>query len=236
MIHGGLHTSWCWHRVAPLLTCPSIAVDLTGRGKRPACPASVRVSDFIGAAVDDLVNAGYEKTVVVAHSLGGITALGMCAAVPDRVAHVVFLSAVTPRPGSRPVDDLPVALRWFAKGSMKRQLSKPDGAFTLPKFVSRHMFCSDLSAADTDAVLHNLVPETPSISLDCIEGATCPASIGRTYVRLARDRALWPGMQRRMIANIAPVEVVTIDAGHEVMISRPEACAGVINSVVAGLS
>jgi pimeloyl-ACP methyl ester carboxylesterase len=233
LVHGGLHTAWCWNRIPALLTCPSIAVDLPGRGVRLLPPTSIGVNDFISAAVEDLVEAGYDKTVLVAHSLGGITALGMCAAVPDRIAHVVFFSAVTPRPGTRPIDDLPTLLRWFAGWTMTRQLSRPGGAFTLPKMIARQMFCSDLNADDTDAVLQGCVRETPAIALDRVWGETCPDSIGRTYVQLSRDRALWPPFQRRMIANIEPVEVLTIDAGHDVMVSRPEACAEIINSVVA---
>jgi pimeloyl-ACP methyl ester carboxylesterase len=236
MIHGGLHTAWCWHRLSPLLNCPSIAVNLPGRGPRAPSPSSMRVQDFISAAVDHLVEAGYEKSVVVAHSLGGITALGMCAAAPDRIAHVIFISAVTPRPGTQPIDDLPSPLRWLANWSMRRQLSRPDGAFTLPKVIARQMFCSDLDETDTDEVLRHCVRETPAIALDRLWGTTCPDTIGRTYVRLSRDRALWPALQRRMIANIAPVDVVTINAGHDVMLSRPDACARLINEVIDNIS
>ena len=67
------------------------------------------------------------------------------------------------------------------------------------------------------------------------------AAVPRTYVRLARDAIVEPSRQEQMIANLRAVEggepavpavaTVEIDAGHMVMISRPEALAEFLRSL-----
>lgn len=232
-IHGGLHTAQCWQRVLPLMEAPAIAPDLPGRGARQALLSELRITDLIRGVVDDIKTAGWQRTVVLAHSLGGISATGICEIIPDQVAHVVFMSAVVPRPGIRPIDDLPVAMRWLAESTMRRQRSRPDGQFSLPKWIARRMFCSDLSPSLSAELERQWVPDTPWLAFDSAAQKPIPEQIGRTYVRLTADRALWPPLQDRMIRNAAPVNVISEPHGHSVMMSNPQRCAEIINSVVA---
>ena len=36
LVHGGFHDRRCWERLIPLLSRPALAVDLPGRGTKPA--------------------------------------------------------------------------------------------------------------------------------------------------------------------------------------------------------
>lgn len=236
LIHGGLHTGECWQRVMPLLEAPSIAPDLRGRGARQTVLSELRVADVIKDAVEDIKAAGWSRTVIVAHSLGGIAATGICEAIPDQVAHVVYISAVIPRPGLRPIDDLPGAMRWVYDMMMRRQRSRPDGRFSLPKPVARRIFCSDLSPSLSAELERQWVPDTPWLAFDSAAQRPIPEHIGRTYVRLTADRALPPLLQNRMIRNAQPVNVISEPHGHTVMMSNPLRCAEIINKVVAQCS
>lgn len=232
-IHGGLHTAWCWHRVVDLVKSPSVTIDLPGRGYRPGQPAALSTRDFVTAAAAEIDRTGWNDVVVVAHSLGGVTALGLLRAVmPERISHLIFISAVTPKPSERPIDELPAVLRWSAGWSMRRQLRRSGGAFTLPAPIARWMFCSDVDPSDTAAVLAHCVPETPAIALDRVPAAGIPDETARTYIRLSKDRALYPRWQDRMIANLAPVDVYHLAGGHDAMISHPEEIADIINHAV----
>jgi pimeloyl-ACP methyl ester carboxylesterase len=235
-IHGGLHTSWCWRQVVDLVQSPSIAIDLPGRGHRPGEPAALSTDDFVAAAAADIDRTGWTDVVVVAHSLGGVTALGLCAAMPERISHVIFISAVTPKPSERPLDELPAVLRWSAGWSMRRQLRRPGGAFTLPAVIAKRMFCSDLSRSDAAVVLAHCVRETPALALDRVPAPGIPDQTGRTYIRLSKDRALYPRWQDKMIANLAPVGVRHLASGHDAMISHPEEIADVINNTLRATS
>jgi len=49
LIHGSELGAWVWERTVPLLTRPTIAVDLPGRGSRPAERRSVTLDDAVDA-------------------------------------------------------------------------------------------------------------------------------------------------------------------------------------------
>ncbi|OBK68935.1 hypothetical protein A5653_01905 [Mycobacterium colombiense] len=235
-IHGGLHTAQCWRQVLPLIAAPAIAPDLAGRGARRATLSELRTDELIRSVVEEIAAVRWPRVVLVAHSLGGISALGVCEALADRVAHVVFVSAVVPRPGTRPIDDLPGPLRWLAGSAMRRQIGRRDGRFVLPKWVARQMFCSDLSPSLSGELEAQWVPDTPWLAFDAAAQKPMPTQIGRTYLRLTADRALWPPLQDRMIRNAAPVEVMSEPSGHSIMVSRPQLCADIVNDIVARYS
>jgi pimeloyl-ACP methyl ester carboxylesterase len=58
-----------------------------------------------------------------------------------------------------------------------------------------------------------------------------------TFVRLARDNALPPATQDACIARLRRevdfVDVIELDAGHDVMISAPASLAAVLDEVAA---
>ena len=58
--------------------------------------------------------------------------------------------------------------------------------------------------------------------------------IPRTYVRLARDASIDLDAQNRMIATLAPVDVVDLDCGHMVMVSAPSELARVLSDLGSG--
>lgn len=64
-----------------------------------------------------------------------------------------------------------------------------------------------------------------------------PRTTPVTFVRLARDNALPPATQDACIARLRHevdvVDVIDLDAGHNVMISAPAALAAVLDEVAA---
>ncbi len=55
--------------------------------------------------------------------------------------------------------------------------------------------------------------------------------VAATYVKLLRDVVVPPALQDEVIANLGTVEVVELDAGHDAMVSQPEALARLINDI-----
>ena len=77
LVHGGAHAGDCWEltvaelaRIAPELRV--LAVDLPGRGARPADLTALRITDFVNSAVADIEGAGLGDVVVVGHSMAGL--------------------------------------------------------------------------------------------------------------------------------------------------------------------
>jgi pimeloyl-ACP methyl ester carboxylesterase len=76
LIHGGAHAADSWDLVVDELTrrAPELrvlAVDLPGRGSRPARSAPVRIADWVDSVVSDVENARFDDVVIVGHSVAG---------------------------------------------------------------------------------------------------------------------------------------------------------------------
>src|SRR3954469_24560913 len=94
--------SWWWHRTAELLAESGVASEAPAL---PSCGETGRAPDAQGpglaedvAAVREVLRAGDEPTVVVAHSYGGIVTAEAAAGVGS-VRHLVLVSSYLPEVG-----------------------------------------------------------------------------------------------------------------------------------------
>ena len=216
LVHGGAHGAWCWEPLLPHLGEPALAVDLPGRGPRPADLARVGVADFAEAVVEEILARDLRHVVLVGHSLAGITLPRVAARVAGRIARLVFISCVLPEPGRSVLEAL---------GASLPEGVGPDpgsAAGVLPEPVAREMFCNDMDESQARFVLDRLGPEATRPLVEPADLGGLASAVPRTYVRLLRDRALAPALQDRMLRRLGPAaEVVSFDAGHDAMISRP---------------
>ncbi|NRB28940.1 MAG: alpha/beta fold hydrolase, partial [Roseibacillus sp.] len=98
-VHGGAHGAWCWERVLPHLELPARAMDLPGRGTRPAPLESVTLDDWVEAVVEEITQSGDESTILVGHSLAGITMPRVVDRIPERLSQLIFVSCTVPEEG-----------------------------------------------------------------------------------------------------------------------------------------
>lgn len=230
LVHGGAHGAWCWEPLLPLLDGDALAVDLPPKAIRggprrydtPAGLDDVRVRDFADSLRRDVDAAGLERFVLVGHSLGGLTISEVARREPDRVEHLVYVSCMVPREGESTIQALPVGL-----------LETP------PDLVE--MFCSDMDEEQTRFVVDHIGTEAGGVLDEPVSRAGIPPELPKTFVKLLQDRSLPPDHQETLIQNLrkspgGDVNVVTIDAGHDVMISRPKELADVLNPIAAAIS
>lgn len=225
-VHGGAHGAWCWDRVLPHLDRTAIAVDLPGRGSRPAALDEVTLLDFVDAVIEEIENGSDGPVILVGHSLAGITLPRVAERIPERLTHLVFVSCTVPDEGVAVLDDLSPDVELLAQQNMEHPV-----AMKLPDEIAKSMFCNDMDQEQTDFVLSHLVAEawqpmrTPSRLAGLRQGL--PA----TYIKLLQDQSVPPELQDKMIANIGAPQVIEMDAGHNVMVSEPEALAHVLNGI-----
>jgi pimeloyl-ACP methyl ester carboxylesterase len=229
LIHGGAHGAWCWDKVLPLLEHEVCVVDLPGRPNRPAALAELTLDDFADSVVADVNAAGLHRVVLVGHSMAGLTVPGVMDRLGERVVGVVLVSCLVPEPGGAAIDLVPQPLRGYLRRRFARAIDDPaDPGLTIPRRLAKRLFYNDISASAARPYLDRLCADAPRVFF---ERATLPMArpgVPITWVRLARDKAVTPRTQDRLIARLG-ADVREIDSGHSPMINRPAEVATILD-------
>ena len=231
LIHGAFHTGSCWaptvaelERLAPDL--PVVAVDLPGRGATPGDLGSLTIAQCTDSVVEQIERAGLDEVVVVAHSLGGLTAPTVVERLgAARVVRLVLVAAVIPPEGASNLATIPRPVRWIVARALRpgRAGGPPARAF------AGLFFCNGMTPAQREVVYAQLCPEAPGPFHEPVRRAGLPASVPRTWLLTLRDRANRASQQRASIANLGAVEeVIEIDTCHDAMVSEPATLAAIL--------
>jgi len=248
LVHGGGSTHRFWDRVVPLLTSGDptadvIAVDLPGRGARPADLATITVSDEVAAVLADVAAEQVHPdgpVVVVAHSSGGLVVPGVAAGLLDghhrpRVVSVVLASALVPPEGGCGLDCMQPrhaeGLRAFADA-----LGPDDPPITLPgppEDPEPFRTATGGDALDDDTLAFvvdpvRLVEDTVQHYFQPVHWSTVPPQAQITYLLTRQDRPIPAELQQQMVHRLPGPERVTvtaIDTGHLAPITHPQLIA-----------
>ena len=114
LVHGGWHGGWCWQKVIPLLEAAGhevYAPTLTGLAERaselsPDVGLDTHIQDIVGL----LEEKHLQGVILVGHSYGGMVITGVVDAVPERIAHLVYLDTFVPRDGESVADVSPMVI------------------------------------------------------------------------------------------------------------------------------
>lgn len=224
LVHGGYHGAWCWDDVLPKLDLPAVAVDLPGRGPRPASGV-VTIDQCVDAVLEEADKASLDRFLLVGHSLGGLTITETANRAPSRVSRVVYLAALAPKPGQTLFDI------FFPDGGGP-EIGDPAGVQPLlDESIAHQMFSGDIDDAAFAKVHAQCVPEVNGLFLATVSGYS---DVPATYVRCTRDAAVTLAMAENMVANVGTYDVIDLDSDHDAMISHPTEVAAVLNELAAG--
>jgi pimeloyl-ACP methyl ester carboxylesterase len=245
LVHGGAHGAWCWEPLLSYLDGDALAVDLPPKsvrgGARRLDPLpelqTLTIGDFAESVLRDVADAGFERFALVGHSMGGLTISEIARRVPDQVEHLVYVSCMVPPEGASAIDALPEDLRAMTREAVeeaRRGGDNPIGG--LDEQTTRLMFCNDMDEEQTRFVLERTGTEAAAVLAEPVMRAGIPPELPKTFVKLLQDQSLPPEHQDVLVQNLrdspgGDVDVVTIDAGHDVMISRPKELADVLNDL-----
>ncbi len=232
LVPGAMHGAWCFERLVPRLEARGHRVEtmtLRGLGERRA-----ELSPTIGLAhhVDDVVAVLEQRdltdTVLVPHSYGGVVA-DMASERSDRVAGLVRLDAFVVHDGESLMDCEPAATQAF----YHRWADEQGDGWRLPPDDA---FLDQWGVTEPD--LRNVVrAQLTDFPLACItDAATMPSERGAGLTLGAiwnTDPPLAGLAQSRARAAQAMWPAVEIPAGHDSMLSHPEAVAVAIDSFLA---
>jgi pimeloyl-ACP methyl ester carboxylesterase len=248
LVHGGAHGAWCWDPTVPHLRGPVLAIDLPpksvrgGDDRRAQLPEllTLTLDDFATSVMADVDAAGFDRFVLVGHSMGGLTISEVAARIPERVARLVYVSCIVPPEGRSAIDALPEELHEMTRSAI--EAARAGGVNPIGDFddgTATSMFCNDMTDEQQRFVLDRIGTEVVGILAEDVSRKAIPAALPKTYVKLLQDQSLAPPDQDRLIANLrespgGDVDVIELDSGHDAMVSRPQELAAVLNPLADG--
>jgi pimeloyl-ACP methyl ester carboxylesterase len=238
LVHGGWHGGWCWQKVIPLLEAAGhqvYAPTLTGLAERaselsPDVGLDTHIQDIVGLLVDKDLHG----VVLVGHSYGGMVITGVVDAVPERIAHLVYLDTFVPRDGESMVDVSSIvkylvrkqvqADGWRVDPPKERSL----GVTTEPdrSWVRSRLTPQPLKTLEQPLQLKNpaIVSTKPRTYIECTSGGFFFLLMQRIVAHLLAPRALPP--------TEAGWRLRKLPTGHDAMITMPRELADLLLEVV----
>ena len=228
LVHGAWHGAWCWRHVTESLIRAghrAHAVTLTGVGERahllsPLITLETHITDVIQAIEAEEMT----EVVLAVHSYAGMLGTAVADRMPGRLAHLVYVDAVVPRPGES----------WSSTHASATRESRLAAAVasTSYSFPPPDPSVFGLEGADHEWVKRRQTPHpghTYEAPLDFDPARV--AQVPRTFINCTRpplptidvirtrvtDPKFWDG------AWLAGSRVVDLATGHDPMISAPQA-------------
>jgi len=225
LIHGASFGANCWDELMPHLGAEALAVDLPGRGTRADVDlGTVTLADCAEAVREDIEAKDLRDVVLVGHSFAGVTIPRVMDLIPDRIRHVVLVSAVVPADGTRVLDQIDPGVRDLVEQSIT------DGIYHQSREGGAAMLCNDMDEATAASALDRLTDDSAALLRETVDLSGYSREIPKTYVHLTRDQVYVEDLQQQSIALLRP-DVIDLDTGHMAMISAPEKLAAVLNAI-----
>ena len=231
LIHGGSHGAWCWDECATQLRSlghRAVAIDLPGHGADATPRDGVTVDAYAHAIRRALGEFEDSPVTLVGHSLAGVTfARTFETPMPTNVDSVVLISAMVLKSGETAIEHTPEDRRplYFELAE-----ASPDGAFLLPFEVVRNTFFSDLPESVARRFYEKLTPQPFAVFVDEARTELSAVDCRRTYIACRGDRAF--GLQANLdFGRRLGGEILEIDAGHDVMLSKPDELAEMLSGL-----
>jgi len=234
LVHGGWHGGWRWQKVVPFLEAAGhevYAPTLTGLAERaselsPEVGLATHIQDIVGLLVDKDLH----EVILVGHSYGGMVITGVVDAVPERIAHLVYLDTFVPRDGESVADVSPMVIRLLR---LQAQIQDdgwriaPHGTYGVTTEPDRSWVRAKLTPQPLKTLLERLHLKNPAIV--SMKPRTHIDCTGSGFVFLLMRRLLAP---RALPPTEAGWRLRQLPTGHDAMITMPKELADLLLEVV----
>lgn len=233
-LHGGGQGGWVWRQTIASIERQSdtiaqcLALDAPGCGqKRGVDTQSYAFTDTTRELIADIQAAGFKDVMLVGHSQAGMTIPQMAQLAPaGLIGRIVYVSCSAPLSGMTTLDQMGEG----PHGSNPDQVGYVLGRDATMNDRYRTMFCNDMDDAAATAFLALLGADGwPASAYRWNEWQYDHLrQIPSSYVLALQDQALPAAWQERFADRLHARRLHRIDAGHQVMNTRPEALAEIL--------
>ena len=232
-LHGGGQGSWVWEETIAAMAQQSggkaqcLALDAPGCGvKRGVDTSDYGFEDTSRELIADIERAGLAGVVLVGHSQAGMTMPHMAKLAPQLFRKLVYVTCSAPLHGLTTLDQMGHG----PHGSNAEEVGYPGGGGAPLEERYRAMFCNDMSEDEADGFLARLGRDgwPASAYTYCDWHYDHLRHIPSSYVVALRDQALPAEWQMRFADRLHARRISRIDAGHQVMNTRPQALAEIL--------
>jgi pimeloyl-ACP methyl ester carboxylesterase len=236
LVHGACHGAWCWARLVPELEAlghKATAIDLPALGDDSTPIADVTFDMTIGRVVDVLKQQS-EPVLLVGHSLAGVSISASAERAPEKIARLVYLTALLPGNGQT-VDSVYASPNAFPETPDRSAERSPDGlSYYFKPENARRRFYHDVSDDDFAFAMAHLKPQ-PTIMLTSVLNLTREryGRVKRAYIHCTDDRSIAIALQREMVARNPCDPVVTMTTSHSPFLSAPKVLAEVLDDIAS---
>ncbi|GLK43483.1 MULTISPECIES: alpha/beta fold hydrolase [Novosphingobium] len=230
-LHGGGQGGWVWEETIAAVGRQSggavrcLALDAPGCGaKRGVDNAAYAFADTTRELIGDILASGLRGVMLVGHSQAGMTIPHMADLAPGGlIGKLAYVTCSAPLPGLTTLDQMGRGPR----GSSVEEVGYPSGS-EAERYAT--MFCNDMEEGEAAAFLGKLGHDGwPASAYAYSEWRYDHLrAIPACYVVALRDMALPASWQERFADRLHARRLHRIDAGHQVMNTRPEALAEVL--------
>jgi pimeloyl-ACP methyl ester carboxylesterase len=207
-----------------------LALDVPGCGNKRSRDTTHLDSDAVAEELlSDLSQARMQDVVLVGHSNAGTMLPRMVERQPGLFCNLVYVSCCAPLPGQNVLQMM---------GSSKHGTRDDEVGFPLEPRSHSHqeqyplMFCGDMNATDTSRFLgmlgHHTWPMATILASDYRYEHL--AAIRSSYVVCLCDGILPVPWQEEFARRLKVERLIHIEAGHQVMITRPAELAAILQS------
>lgn len=217
-----------WQRTLPLLNeyFYVVRMDLRGHGVSDGSAQPSSFDDFVCDASAVAASAGLENAFVCGIGLGGLIAMGLCLADPDRWRGLIVASS-SARPGHHPWED------WAGTARTVGMMAVADAG-------AREYFATSSGASSCDFVetfKSSALDTDPSGFVDCcvammdvdLEPRLPELTVPTLVLSAKRDRVLpFERHGSGLAAIVARARTVMLDAGHLACLEAPNGFASAI--------
>ncbi|WP_067688586.1 alpha/beta hydrolase [Nocardia jejuensis] len=225
LVHGAWHSGRSWDRVVPLLEAAGhrvYAPSLSGYGDKvrllaPGVGLDTHVADIVELIKDEDLT----DVVLVGHSYAGLVISSVANAIPQRIAHLVYLDAMVPRDGETAVDVQPITQQLIDAAA------DTGIAWRIPPLPELPAPLGLFGVTDPADItwLRTMLSDHPVGCLQQPVHLDNPAAdaVARTHIHCVGAKP--QGIARRPVAAIqpngSPARVRELPTGHDCMITMP---------------